>query len=91
MATQNVLALIDELADQIRPEIQRDRDRWAKGGEGDTVEFWEHGGEMVDSLKQYVERRGTKVMINSFIYNVGLMHSSLSKAELEEYFEGIED
>ena len=91
MATQNVLALIDELADQIRPEIQRDRDRWAKGGEGDSVEFWEHGGEMVDSLKQYVERRGTKVMINSFIYNVGLMHSSLSKAELEEYFEGIED
>ena len=46
---------------------------------------------MVDSLRQYVERRGTKVIINSFIYNVGLMHSSLSKAELQEYFEGIED
>ena len=61
------------------------------GGEGDSVEFWEHGGEMVDSLKQYVERRGTKVMINSFIYNVTQMRGSLSKAELEEYFEGIED
>lgn len=91
MATENVLALIDELADQLRPEIQRDRDRWAKGGEGDSVDFWEHGGEMVDSLRKYVERRGTSVIINSFIYNVGLMRGSLSKAELQEYFKDIED
>ena len=92
MSNENVLALIDELADQLRPEIARDRVRWAQGNpDADTVDYWEHGYQMVDSLKQYVERRGTKVMINSFIYNVTQMHSSLSKAELEEYFEGIED
>lgn len=91
MSTANVLALIDDLADQLRPEIQRDRERWAKGGEGDNVEFWEHGGEMVDSLRRYVEKRGTKVMINSFRYNVSLMRSSLSSEELDEYFADIED
>ncbi len=91
MSTENVLALIDELADQLRPEIQRDRERWAKGGEGDNVEFWEHGGEMVDSLRRYVEKRGTKVMINSFRYNLSLLHGSLSKEELDQFFADIED
>ena len=91
MSTESVLALIDDLADQLRPEVQRDCDRWAKGGEGDNVEFWEHGGEMVDSLRQYVERRGTRVMINSFRYNVSLFHGSLTTEELDELFAGIED
>ncbi len=91
MSTQSVLALIDNLADQLRPEIQRDCDRWAKGGEGDNVEFWEHGGEMVDSLRRYVERRGTKVMINSFCYNVSLFRGSLTQEELDSFFGDIED
>ena len=83
MSDEAVLALIDELADQLRPEIQRDRERWAKGGEGDSVEFWEHGFQMVDYLRDYVTRKDgrAKAMINSF-----LSHSNLTKEEIEQYF-----
>ncbi len=84
MSDENVLALIDELADQLRPEIQRDRDRWAKGGgPGDTVEFWEHGFQMVDYLRDYVTRKNGRAsaMVNSF-----LSHSGLTQEEIDQYF-----
>ncbi len=87
MSDEAVLQLIDELADQLRPEIQRDRERWAKGGDGDTVEFWEHGFQMVDYLRDYVTRKNGRAatMIKSF-----LSHSNLSKDEIEEYFGDLE-
>lgn len=50
LATEHVLALIDELASQIRPEIPRDRERW-----GGSLENWE---KMVNGLKNYVTRAG---------------------------------
>ncbi len=84
MSDESVLALIDELADQLRPEIQRDRDRWAKGGgPGDTVEFWEHGFQMVDYLRDYVTRKNGRAssMVNSF-----LSHSGLTQEEIDQYF-----
>lgn len=83
MSDEAVLALIDELADQLRPEIQRDRERWAKGGDGDTVEFWEHGFQMVDYLRDYVSRKNGRsiALIKSF-----LSHSNLTKDEIEQYF-----
>ena len=84
MSDENVVALIDDLADQLRPEIQRDRERWAKGGgEGDTVEFWEHGFQMVDYLRNYVTRKDGRAMqlLKSF-----LSHSNLTSEEKEKYF-----
>lgn len=84
MSDENVLALIDEMADQLRPEIQRDRERWSKGGgDGDSVEFWEHGFQMVDYLRDYVSRKDgrAKTLIKSFI-----SHAKLSQEEIEKYF-----
>lgn len=83
MADENVLAMINAMADELRPEIARDRQRWAKGGEGDTVEFWEHGFQMVDYLRDYVTRKNgrAKQLISSF-----LSHTSLSAEEIEKYF-----
>ncbi len=83
MSDEAVSALIDDLADQLRPEIQRDRDRWAKGGEGDTVEFWEHGFQMVDYLRDFVTRKSGRAVgvINSFT-----SHANLTKEEIEQYF-----
>ena len=83
MSDENVLAMINAMADEIRPEIARDRQRWAKGGEGDTVEFWEHGFQMVDYLRDYVTRKNgrAKQIISSF-----LSHTNLSAEEIEKYF-----
>lgn len=46
LSNENVLSLIDSLADQIRPEIYADRVRW-----GGTVDGWE---KMVGSMKYFV-------------------------------------
>lgn len=83
MSDENVLAMINDLADQIRPEIPRDRERWAKGGEGDTVEFWEHGFQMVDYLRNYVTRKDGRAqqLLSSF-----LSHTSLTNEEKKQYF-----
>ena len=87
MSNEAVLAMIDDFADQLRPEIQRDRDRWAKGGDGDTVEFWEHGFQMVDYLRDYVTRKvgRARTMVNSFI-----AHSDLTQEEITKYFGDID-
>ena len=84
MSTENVLALIDEFADEIRPEIQRDRERWGKGGAGDTAEFWEHGFQMVDYLREYVQKRGTRTIVSSFLNN-----ARLTQEEIDYYFNGL--
>ncbi len=87
MSNEAVLAMIDDFADQLRPEIPRDRERWAKGGEGDTVEFWEHGFQMVDYLRDYVTRRvgRAKTMVNSFV-----AHTNLTQEEIDRFFGDIE-
>lgn len=83
MSDENVVAMIDDFADQLRPEIQRDRERWAKGGGGDSADFWEHGFQMVDYLRDFVTRKDGRAeqMIRSFI-----SHTNLTKEEIEEYF-----
>ncbi len=83
MSDENVVALIDSLADELRPEIPRDRTRWALGGGGDTVEHWETGAEMVQSLRDYVTRKGGRAQLiaDSFIN-----HSNLTSAERSQYF-----
>ena len=84
MADEEVIKLIDDLADQLRPEIQRDRERWAKGGGlGDSVEFWEHGFQMVDYLRDFVTRKSGRAagMVSSFI-----AHTKLTQEEIEQYF-----
>ena len=82
MSDENVLALIDSLADELRPEIARDRARWALGGSGDTVEHWESGAEMVNSLREYITRKGGRAALiaGSFV-----SHSDLSSAERKQY------
>ena len=83
MSNDNVLALIDQLADELRPEIARDRQRWRIGGDSDTVDYWEHGFQMVDYLRDFVSRKDgrAKYVVNSFI-----AHSGLTSAEIQEYF-----
>ena len=69
------LALIDQLADELRPEIARDREKW-----GGSLERWES---MVQDLRDYVTHAGgrAKLMVNS-LYN----QISLTDAEKQEYF-----
>ena len=75
MSDENVLALIDQLADELRPEIARDREKW-----GGSLERWES---MVQDLLDYVTHAGgrAKLMVNS-LYN----QISLTDAEKQEYF-----
>ncbi len=48
LSDENALALIDSLADELRPEIARDRERWGVG----SFEDWER---MVEHLREYIE------------------------------------
>lgn len=87
MSNDKVLALIDELADQIRPEIDRDRVRWAQGNSSaDTADYWEHGYQMVDYLRDFVTRKGGRAqqLVSSFI-----SHSSLTAEEQHRYFDEV--
>lgn len=47
LSDQNALALLDELADQLRPEVERDHAMW-----GGTLKSWER---MVEHLREYIE------------------------------------
>jgi len=87
MSNENVLALIDELADQLRPEIARDRVRWARGSaDADTADYWEHGYQMVDYLRDYVTRKSGRArqVANSFI-----AHTSLTAEQQHQYFDDV--
>jgi hypothetical protein len=46
LSDENALAVIDKLADQLRPEIERDRALW-----GGTPKQWER---MVEHLREYI-------------------------------------
>ena len=46
LASENALALIDKLADELRPEVARDHAMW-----GGTLKSWEH---MVEHLREYI-------------------------------------
>ncbi|MBR3294342.1 MAG: CotH kinase family protein [Oscillospiraceae bacterium] len=83
MSDENVLALIDEFADALRPEMARDRERWGHGGPGDTEEFWEHGFQMVDYLRDFVSRKDGRStqLLKSF-----LSHTNLTSEEKERIF-----
>ena len=87
MSNENVLALIDELADQLRPEIARDRVRWAQGNQAaDTADYWEHGYQMVDYLRDYVTRKGGRArqLVGSFV-----AHTSLTAEEQHRFFDDV--
>ena len=75
MSDENVLALIDQLADELRPEIARDREKW-----GGSLERWES---MVQDLRDYVTRAGgrAKLLVKSLYGQI-----SLTDAEKQEYF-----
>lgn len=86
MADDNVLALIDRLADELRPEMERDRQRWAHGNAKlDTLEGWESGPEMLPWLRDFVTRKGGRayLVMNSFLNRQGL---KLTEAETEQFF-----
>lgn len=88
MSNENVVALIDSLADEIRPEIARDRVRWAQGNpDADTVDYWEHGYQMVDYLRDFVTRKSGRArqVVNSFI-----SHTNLTAEEQHQYFDAIQ-
>lgn len=75
LADENIIAMIDELADQLRPEIARDRELW-----GGSAEEWE---DKVTSLKDFVrygDGRGMEILY-SIQYGAGL-----TDAQMEEYF-----
>ena len=75
MSNDNVVALIDRLADELRPEVARDRAKW-----GGSLERWES---MVDDLREYVTRRGGRALL---IVDSLLSRVSLTEAERQEFF-----
>ncbi|MCR5664731.1 MAG: CotH kinase family protein [Oscillospiraceae bacterium] len=87
MSNENVIKLIDSLADELRPEMERDRKRWALGGRGDSAYYWEHGGDLVDYMRNYVTRLDGRArqIVNSFV-----SHSGLTQEEIQFYFKDVE-
>ena len=47
LSDENALAMIDELASQLRPEVERDHAMW-----GGSLKSWER---MVEHLREYIE------------------------------------
>ena len=88
MSDENVVALIDRLADELRPEMERDRKRWAHGNARlDTLEGWDTSNDdgAVPWLRDYVLRKGGRayLLMGSFTRPVV---SDLSKEEIAQYF-----
>ena len=87
MSDENVLALMDKLASELRPEMDRDRKRWAHGNAKlDSVEGWETGPEMLPYLRDFVTRKGGRawLLMNSFVN-----HANLTQDEIDQYFGNI--
>lgn len=61
MSDENVLALIDSMAEEFRPEMARNGERWEM-----QLENWE---KMVKSLRNYIDGRA-KYVAGSFLENV---------------------
>ena len=90
MSDENVLKLIDQFTEELRPEMDRDRKRWAHGNARlDSADGWENKWDdgSVTWLRDFVTRKGGRayLLANSF-----LNHSDLEKAEREQYFGDIE-
>ena len=88
MSDENVLALIDRLADELRPEMDRDRKRWARGNASqDCVEGWDSGwgDAALPYLRDFVTRKGGRayLLMNSFHNRQSL---SLTTDEWTQYF-----
>jgi len=77
LATENVLARIDELCAEIRPEMARERERW-----DGNVESWEQD---VQDIKDFITQPGRDVeLIDAFCLYLGL-----TEAEKASYFGGM--
>ena len=86
MSDENVLKLIDKLADELRPEIDRDRKRWAQGNARlDSLEGWDSAGSdaALPWLRNFVTRKGGRAyqVMTSFVN-----HTSLTADEVKQYF-----
>ena len=77
LSDENVLARIDELQEILRPEMERERERW-----GGSVSSWEYS---VDKLRSFVtDRSRSRELIDDFSLYFGL-----TQAEKEAYFGGL--
>lgn len=92
MSDENVLALIDRLAEELRPEMDRDRKRWNHGNarldsEEGWYSKWDDGS--VPYLRDFVTRKGGRayLLMNSFFNRQSL---KLSQEEKDSFFSGIE-
>ena len=94
MSDDNVVALIDRLAEELRPEMERDRKRWAHGNarldsEEGWYSKWDDGS--VPYLRDFVTRKGGRayLLMNSFLnrQNPALL---LTAEEKEQFFGNIE-
>ena len=75
LSDENALKLIDELADQLRPEVERDHALW-----GGSLKSWER---MVEHLREYI--RNDSGRANYMVDN--LRNSGFVKRdEMAEYF-----
>ena len=77
LSTENVLAVMDELADELRPEIPRECERW-----GNTLKGWER---MVEGLKNYMTGYGYTSVARSMVRSIDSFFH-LSHEDEEMYF-----
>ena len=75
LSDENALAMIDELADQLRPEVERDHALW-----GGTLKSWER---MVEHLREYINGEYSRAG-----YMVSSLRSSglIKRSEIDRYF-----
>lgn len=76
LSNEHVLQRIDEFAEELRPEIQRERERW-----GGTYENWE---ENVQKMKNYITARDHWGALIEHLQRF----AGLTDAEYEKYFGG---
>ena len=75
LSDENALAMIDNLADQLRPEVERDHAMW-----GGSLKSWEH---MVDHLREYINGQYSRAeYMESSLRGSGL----IKRSEIDRYF-----
>ncbi len=75
LSDENALALIDELADQLRPEVERDHAMW-----GGSLKSWER---MVEHLREYI---GTAPGRAAYTENALRYSGFVNRDEIDRYF-----
>ncbi len=78
MSDEAVLEKIDEMAEELRPEVARDRARW-----GGSEKTWNH---IVEALRVWVKQSGSHAKF--MVWSLNKWYH-LSSAEREEYFSEI--